>query len=47
MLCIESIGAPMSIVLMPHFAEMVGPIVEPHIPSCLMMNSWIGTGGFD
>ena len=42
MLCIDNIGAPMSIVLIPAVAAIAGPIVEPHshlIPSCLIMKS--------
>ena len=44
-LCMESCGAPISIVLIPAEAAIAGPIVDPHIPSCLMIKSQIGTGG--
>jgi len=42
-LCMESYGAPISIVLIPAFEAIIGPIVLPQSPSCLIMKSWMGT----
>ena len=45
MLCIASYGAPISIVLIPAFAAIIGPIVDPQRLSYLTMKSWSGIGG--
>ena len=42
-LCIPSIGAPMSTVLIPALAAIMGPIVDPHGESFLTMKSYSGT----
>ena len=42
-LCIPSMGAPMSTVLRPALAAIIGPIVEPHAVSFFTIKSYIGT----
>ena len=42
-LCIASIGAPISMVLIPAFAAIKGPIVLPHPESFRTMKSCNGT----
>jgi len=38
--CIDNCGTPRSIVLMPKFAELMGPIVDPQARSLLLLNNW-------
>ena len=44
--CIDNYGAPISIALIPAAEARIGPIVDPHIPSYLIIKSWSGTGGW-
>ena len=46
MLCMPNIGAPMSTVLSPALAAIIGPIVDPHAASFFTMKSYIGTSPF-
>jgi hypothetical protein len=42
-LCMPSMGAPISAVLIPALAAIIGPMVEPQAESFLTMKSYIGT----